>query len=534
LQQLKAVWSGLEPRKRIIAVGAATLMFLAVLGLSRMAASPSFALLYAGLEPNVAGDVIQALDARGTPYEIRGDAIYVPQPARDRLRLTLASQGLPANGAQGYELLDSLTGFGTTAQMFDAAYWRAKEGELARTISASRHIKSARVHIAHSGGNPFRRDISPSASVTVTSARGALSGAQAEALEYLVASAVPGLVPEDVAIIAADGTLVNGADPGAPADRQEAMRARVQRILEARVGRGNAIVELSMERVVQSEVIRERRFDPQSRVVISTDTEETSRTTQNAADAGVSVASNLPDGDAAGTGESSSRNNRTRERVNYEVSETERRITREAGAIRRLTVAILVNAKAPADTRAGTDPVVRSDAELAALRELVASAVGYDEARGDVITVKSMAFDPADTPGTPPAAPGVWERLDLDPMTLLQIAVLAVVSLILGLFVLRPLLLSSRAAPGRIPALAHRGNIEPAGAEDAESAPAALTGEIDQDGAGGSTPALVMARPHTGDSQDPVERLKALIAERQTETLEILQSWLEEAEGEAR
>jgi flagellar M-ring protein FliF len=106
----------------------------AVFGISRMASAPSMALLYSGLDPAAAGEVVSALEAEGVAFEVRDAAILVDSSQRDRLRMDLAARGLPAGGPAGYELLDNLTGFGTTSQMFDAAYWRAKEGELARTI----------------------------------------------------------------------------------------------------------------------------------------------------------------------------------------------------------------------------------------------------------------------------------------------------------------------------------------------------------------------------------------------------------------
>ena len=94
------------------------------------------ALIYGGLDSAQAGEVIAGIERAGVPYEVRGDAIYVASDQRDRLRMDLAAEGLPAAGSTGYELLDGMSGFGTTSQMFDAAYWRAKEGELARTILA--------------------------------------------------------------------------------------------------------------------------------------------------------------------------------------------------------------------------------------------------------------------------------------------------------------------------------------------------------------------------------------------------------------
>ena len=128
MQQIGTVWASLDRRKQIVVAGAVVLVFLGVLAMSRLVTSPSMTLLYAGLESGAAGDIVRSLDQRGVQYEIRGGSIYVPGSRRDELRMTLASEGLPANGNRGYELLDSLSGFGTTSQMFDAAYWRAKEG----------------------------------------------------------------------------------------------------------------------------------------------------------------------------------------------------------------------------------------------------------------------------------------------------------------------------------------------------------------------------------------------------------------------
>ena len=94
--------------------------------------------------------------------------------------MALAAEGLPAAGGGGYELLDSLSGFGTTSQMFDAAYWRAKEGEIARTLLAMPEVKAARVHIASAPTRAFQPEAKPTASVTLTTVSGALTEAQAK------------------------------------------------------------------------------------------------------------------------------------------------------------------------------------------------------------------------------------------------------------------------------------------------------------------------------------------------------------------
>lgn len=527
MQQLAQTWTALSVRKQIIVVAATLAMFTAVFALTRMASQPSMSLLYAGLESGPAGEVVSALEQRGIAYEVRGGSIFVPGADRDALRMTLASEGLPTNGSKGYELLDSLTGFGTTSQMFDAAYWRAKEGELARTILANPQIRSARVHIANSTSNPFQRDLRPSASISVSTVGDGLSAEQARAFKFLVASAVAGLDPKDVAVIDGNGGLVSGRGEAtantAGDDRAAKLREQVTRLIDARVGYGNSVVEVSVETVTESEAIRERRIDPDSRVAISTDTEERNNTSTDTGGE-VTVASNLPDGDAAGGG-SNSQNAETRERVNYEVSETEREIVRSPGAIKRISVAVLVN-EVPvpgADGTASTAPL--PETEIEALRELVASAVGFDAERGDSLTIKSMPFTPIGTEGTTPPA-GLLSNLHVDLMSMIQMAVAAVVALVLGLFVLRPIL--TRTPVGDATALPAPGGAE---AYDMDALqidqPDALTGEIDA-GDGQFVPIPSGASLEDDVPADPVERLRALISERQDETVEVLRGWLDE------
>ncbi|SEL27148.1 flagellar M-ring protein FliF [Roseovarius nanhaiticus] len=538
MQNIATLWTTLDPRRRIIIILAGIAMFAAVLGLSRMATAPSLNLLYAGLESGPAGEVVRALEQRGVTYEVRGGAIFVDSAQRDTLRMTLASEGLPSNSSQGYELLDTLSGFGTTSQMFDAAYWRAKEGELARTIVSNPAIVAARVHIANTGSNPFQRDVRSTASVMITSAGGDLPAKQAQALKFLVASAVAGLTADDVSIIDSSGGLIGGAEEApsnAGEDRSDALRQRVQRLLEARVGPGNAVVEVSVDTVKTTEMIREKTIDPDSRVAISIDTEERTNSASDEGGGDVTVASNLPDGDGAGGDGSSSQTNETRERINYEVSQTEREITQAPGAIKRLSVAVLVNGTVAAGADGAENFQPRSDAEMEALRDLVASAVGYDETRGDVITLKSLQFEPLTVSGTA-AAPSFWSTLGLDVLSLIQAAVLAIVALILGLFVIRPILSPPRTAS--TPALAAPGTANQAAPDAKEQAPqASLTGEIDTSDMDEASLPVVSGRSAITASQaageDPVARLRGMISGRQEETVEILRTWLEGEEESA-
>ena len=531
MQQIKTVWAGLDRRKQGVVFLAGLAIIVSIFAMSRMVATPSMTLLYAGLESGAAGDVVRVLEQRRATYDVRGGSIYVEAGLRDELRMTLASEGLPANGGAGYELLDSLSGFGTTSQMFDAAYWRAKEGELARTIVASPYVAQARVHIAQNGSNPFLRTVKPSASVSIVPTGAPVTPSQANALRFLIASAVADMPVENVVVIDANGTLIGAPETTASAtsadERGQVLRDRVLRLVEARVGAGNAIVEVSVETVTETESIRQRKFDPEGRVAISTDTEERTDNTTNQS-GNVTVASNLPDGDASGTDGSTAQVSETRERVNFEVSETDHEILRVPGAVKRLTVAVLVNGLAANDTETGEIFQSRSDEELTALRDLVASAVGFNAERGDVITLKSMELPAAAALGTP-AVVSFMSRLQLDVMSLIQIGLLALVVLVLGLFVVRPVLANSTS--GAALAL----TAIPAAGSDYENA---LTGEVEDD-----HPSNPRNGPSTGSAintanlavlggtpADPVDRLRAMIGERQEETVEILRGWLEEKE----
>ncbi len=526
MQSFSSMWSALDSRRRLFVVLATAAVFAAILMLAQGASNKDMSLLYGGLEPRAAGDVITALDQRGVAYEVRGGAIYVPTGQRDTLRMSLAGDGLPAAGSQGYELLDGLSGFSTTSQMFDAAYWRAKEGELARTILASPHIRAARVHISTPSNRPFQRNQTPTAAVTVTTAGGSLSAPHIKALQFLVGATVPGLSPDSVAVIDDNGGLMSDADgnaalPGGD-ERAEGLRKRAERLLAARVGAGNAVVEVSVDTITETEQITERRIDPDSRVAISTEVTESAGTSSDSRGGDVTVASNLPDGDAAGTGgASSNENSENRSLTNYEVSETERQLIKGPGAVRRLTVAVLVNDVKTITDDGAVSSTPRSEEELASLQELVASAVGFDAARGDIITLKSMPFEPLATLGTEAATP--VPGMPLDTMQLIQVAVLAVVALILGLFVVRPILLQSRPATGTTDAIAlpEPEEIDPpmAMAIGDDSMGAFMGGDLGQ---------------MEESSDDPVSRLRQMITDRETETIQILQDWIEDPDPRER
>jgi flagellar M-ring protein FliF len=342
---------------------------------------------------------------------------------------------------------------------------------------------------------------------------------------------VPGLLPENVTIIDSDsGRVLSGDEAENPAGDAgglaETLRRNVQRLLNARVGPGNAVVEVNVEIETARQTVFERIIDPASRVVIGTESEESSNTSREAGDGAVTVASNLPDGEGGGGEGSSSQASETRERINYEVSETMREVTRSPGAVRRLTVAVLVNGTFETQEDGSPGFVPLPDAEQEALRALVASAVGFDAERGDEITIRSLPFERPEGLGSGPIEPGFLTG-SIDMMRLAQMGVLGLVALLLGLFVVRPILARPAAAAASAAAL------------PAPAMGPALDGEIEMASALPDLPmlsdgpdfgAMGMVDFDSPASEDPVERLRSLIEERKTESVEILRSWLDEKE----
>ncbi|MBY4894053.1 flagellar M-ring protein FliF [Rhodobacteraceae bacterium N5(2021)] len=566
LNALLEMWNGLDGRRRGLLIGGIAALAVVLVILTRIASQPSYQILYSGLDPAAAGEVLDALAARGVAHRIDGDQIFVDATQRDELRMALAGEGLPANGPQGYELLDSLSGFGTTSQMFDAAYWRAKEGELSRTILASPAIRAARVHIANPSSDPFQPTNEVTASVAIRPSSGGLAPGHAQALRYLVASSVPGLRPENVTVIDADsGQVLGGQGQMTPAadaaGRAVQLQQNIERLLAARVGPGNAVVQVSVELETARETILERVIDPESRVIIATDTEELDNATTDGAAAGVTVASNLPDGDGAAGEGSSAQTTESRERVTFDMSELQREIEREPGDIRRITVAVLLNGVEEVNNNGTVETIPRPAAEVEALTELVRSAMGYDEARGDLVTIQSMAFDAAAITDLTEAS--FADRLNLDLGQIIQTLVLALVALAIAFGLLRPLI--SRATPNglnTLPPLDPAGSL-PAPQVEAAFDPAALPMATATDlpelpGAASSAEplpplsqlsqmgvafddalpmmmsgALTEEVEQNLEDMDPVDRLRLLIQEREEETVQILRSWMNEDEETA-
>ncbi len=441
-----------------MALGVVGLGMLVLLGLLavRGGAPAQQALLYADLDLREASQMADALDRAHIPHQELGNGERITVSAADvaRARLLLAKDGLPSGGSIGYEIFDR--GDALTASQFqqDINETRAMEGELARSIRMLQGVRNARVHLVLPRRQPFSRDVQQAqASVVLTMAGAARLDPQAvQAVLNLVAAAVPGLKPQGIAIIDSRGNLL--ARAGQPAgdeavvqtdeEMHRATEARLSRavedMLEESLGpgrvRAEAAVQMNFDRVNETA----ENFNPDQQVVRSTQS-TTDKSTSTEAEKNVSVANNLPNAEAAG-GQTGSQQQKQEETTNYEIGKTVRTLVHEAPQIARISLAVMVDGTLQPGKDGKTVWTERSPDELARIKRLVESAIGYDAKRGDTVEVVSMRFVATDeASGEAPAGLLGLGLEKADFLGLAQSAILAIVVLLALVLVLRPMAL---------------------------------------------------------------------------------------------
>jgi flagellar M-ring protein FliF len=439
--------------------GIGVLVLVAIGWLAWEASRPKMAVLYSGIAPAEAGQIVSQLEALGIPVSSNfdGSAIQVPAPDVARARMALAEKGLPTASGVGYELFDADNGLGLTTFMQQMNRLRAMEGELGRTIATLSGVDSARVHLVLPEREPFARTTpTPTAAIVVRMRGGfGLDRQQARAIRHLVAAAVPNLKPADVTLLDAAGEVLltegddvpgQGPSDGLRASLETRLAKAVEDLLVPRFGRGNIRVTVAADLDMSHEVVRTERFDPEGQVPRSTQTvEERQTSSDGTGDLPTTVQQNLPEAQLPGTPQpggpaTSSQSQRTEETTNYEISAERREKVREAGELRRLSVAVLVNGRHEADADGTSKYTPRSPEELDSVTALVRTAVGASQDRGDVVTVQNLEF--ADLlPTGPEDGPGFfgsgWPNLLV---TLVQWLVVLGIAALLIFFLLRPLL----------------------------------------------------------------------------------------------
>lgn len=538
LQGLVAFLKGLGASRLLamVAVTAALIGFFAFV-IMRVT-TPQMTTLFTDLSTEDSSGIIKDLERQAIPFELRneGSVIMVPKDKVTRLRMKLAEGGLPKGGGVGYEIFDKSDALGTTSFVQNINHLRALEGELARTIRAIDRIQAARVHLVLPERPLFSRETpEPSASIVVR-VRGTLDPQQIRAIRHVVASAVNGLKPQRVSIVDEAGQLLadgaTGEADNAVGDERRAgfekrMRNQVEAIVSSVVGVGRARVQLSADFDYNKVTQTSDKFDPEGRVLRSSQTrEESSATADNSGQ--VTVNNELPGNqnrDSAATARDQSK--KSEETNNYEISRTTKTEVTEAGRVNRISVAVLVDGNYTKNEKGEMVYQDRSKEQLDRIAALVRSAIGFDQKRGDQVEVVNLKF--AEAPAvTPVAEPtgllGMLQFTKDDVMYVIELGVMMLLGLVVLFMVIRPLvkrILASEAVPallsdGSVAALTD-GSAHPEGAPGQSLVPANATAQL-------IDVAQVQGQVHA----QSVHRVGELAERNPNETANIVRQWLTE------
>ena len=445
--------------QRLLAMGAVTLALVGFFAfLMTKMTTPGMTVLFSDLPMQDANVIIRDLDSKGVKYEIRGDGntILVPRDVATRLRMDFAGKGLPAGGNVGYEIFDKSDSFSATSFVQGINQLRALEGELSRTIKGIDRVLAARVHLAIPEKKLFSREAQEPRASIVLKVRGDLDAGQIRAIRHLVATAVQGLKPDKVSIVDESGRLLadgagNENDTAALAqDKQSAherrLKSQVEEIVASVVGRGRARVQVAAEMDFNRIQQVTDNFDPESRVVRSTQTRTENQQSAETRDGQVSVANELPQAQQQNqtTPQQRDQTQRNEETVNYEISKTTRTEIIEAGRVKRLSVAVLVDGVYTPGTSGEMTYQARNSDELERISALVRSSIGFDRNRGDQVEVINLRFAEGAANALDGRVPTFLEQLlafsKEDALRLVELTIFGILTLLVTLLVIRPLL----------------------------------------------------------------------------------------------
>ncbi|HWA26046.1 MAG TPA: flagellar basal-body MS-ring/collar protein FliF [Lacunisphaera sp.] len=427
-QSLVDLWSQLGLNQRVSLIVAALAVAGGMVAVVMWSRRPDYQLLYARLGDKDSAAVISYLQSQNIPHQISagGGTVSVPAERVYKLRMDLAAKGLPSGEGVGFEIFDKGQ-FGLSDFVQRTNYLRALQGELARTISQLAGVRAARVMIVQPENRLLLTDngIKPTASVFVDMGGGRLEVDQVNAIRHLVANAVQGLNPDQVAVVDNRGRVLSEElkqDPtlGTASSQmrykqqvEDYLSRKVESMLAQVIGPGQAVVRVSAEIETEATSITAEKFDPDGQVVRSqTSTEDTNNTTETRASAGaVGVSANVPEKAAVSGAEpaaarptSNSEQSRKNRTTTYEINRTLTNTTRNPGTVKHVSAAVMVAQRPPLPAGPVAEgqpapqpqPRPRTAEEINALRLVVINALGLKAEPGQsldtLVTLQEVAF----------------------------------------------------------------------------------------------------------------------------------------------
>jgi flagellar M-ring protein FliF len=412
--QISAFIGSLTPAKKLAVGFTSAVVVAGIAALFVWAGNTSYVPLMSNLNSEDSANIIRILRDKRIPFkvDVSGKNISIPSESVYDLRLELATMGLPQSSVVGYEVFDKQT-LGTTSYVQKINQKRALEGELTRTISTIKGVKRARVHLALPQKSTFVEDQKKStASVVVDLEPGTtLNEKQVYGIGNLVSRAVEGMETGDVVIVDSNGKTLSKTsnDPLSAATASQLdfqqkvetdLERRVEALLSRVVGEGRVVAKVTADLDFAQVNETQTTYDQDGSAIRSTEKRNDSAAGTRPAPGGVAGAqSNLPNADGNGAGgrpEIKTDTNKAQEFTNYEVPQTVRRTTKPSGGIKKLSVAVMVDGKTIKSTDKEGKVLSKVEAwgpeKLKEFEDVVASAVGIDKKRGDILEIRNMEF----------------------------------------------------------------------------------------------------------------------------------------------
>lgn len=455
IQQAKEIWNRLPSSGKTATIAAAVVTIGLIGAIAYYGSQGEYGILFSDLKPADAQTIVEKLKAENVAYTIsnNGTTVSVPIDRISELRLQMASAGVLSGGHVGFDLFDK-TSFGATDFAQQVNYRRAIEGELGTTLEGMDEIEVARVHITPKKESVFtEKEEGAKASVMLRVRQGKeLSNERTQAIVSLISSSVEGLDPSSVSVMDTNGRLLTDAqgkggtfgDAGTFNAQLDAKRKfesetadRVISLIAPIAGEGrvraNVAADVDFSQIEQTE----EKYAPDTKYVRSQQTAQDSRTSSavNPIQQAVGARSNDPTSQTQTTTNAQNTQNgndqRTTATTNFELDKTVKRTIGGSGRVNRMTVSVLVDYKNTNNVEAA-----RTADELQKIQQLVAAAVGTDEARGDSVVVQTMPFERPQV--AEPTAATWFEKNKALVLTAIKYGSLIAVALLLLLFVIRP------------------------------------------------------------------------------------------------
>ena len=431
-QSLLDLWKQLGLNQRVSLVVAAMAVVGGLFGVVVWSQRPDYQLLYARMGDKDAAAVISHLQTQNIPHQVTagGTAVQVQANMVHKIRMDLAGKGVPSGDGVGFEIFDKGQ-FGLSDFVQRTNYLRAVQGELARTITQLAGVRAARVMIVQPENRLLvtEQGVKSTASVFVDVGGGRLESDQVNAIRHLVANAVQGLTPDQVAVVDNRGRTLSeelkqdptlGTASSQMRYRQQVedyLAKKVETMLAAVIGPGNAVVRVSAEIETEATTLTSEKYDPDGQVLRSqTQTDDTTNTTEARAGGGAAgVSANVPEKSAgapeAARPTSTSEQTRKNRTTTYEINRTTVSTTRNPGTVKNVSAAVFITPRMVAAAPAiGSDgkpvppaaPTIqkRSAQEMDALRQIVINALGLKPAAGQsldtLVSLQETEFRPGE------------------------------------------------------------------------------------------------------------------------------------------